>query len=285
MKSVVVSGKNIEKAIEDGLKQLGTTFENVDINVISEGGFLKKAVVEITITEENVVEEVEKTLKEESRTKKPQPAKKAQPLKVEKAAKPVKKEEKAKVEQSEEEAKIERETKKIEQEILEINKQNKNEKTLKDSSVQEEIVKFLEGLVYAYNLVAEVQVQKTSNEYVVTINGNNLGVLIGYHGEALEAVQYLLSNYIHNKAGRHYKIVLDIENYRQKRAEALKTMAENLANKVVETKRSFRLEPMTAYERKVIHSHLQKFENIKTHSEGSEPKRYIVINYLENAEN
>ena len=75
--------------------------------------------------------------------------------------------------------------------------------------------------------------------------------------------------------------MLDIENYRSRRAETLEGMADNLAKKVVENKRSLKLEPMSSYERKVIHTRLQDKPNIATHSEGQEPNRYLVIEYVD----
>ncbi len=266
MKSVTVSAKNIEKAIEEGLQQLNTTFENVDITVISEGGFLKKAVVELTLNEE------EKPAKAPKET--PKEAKKAE-LKPERA-KPAPVVE----EITEEETEMLEQLLTIEKELQQLETQAPEQKVNTNEVVVEEIKKFLNGLLYAYNIIATVEVELKDREFFATIVGENLGVLIGYHGEALEAIQFVLSNYVANKTGRMQRIVLDIENYRQKRADALKTMATNLVARVLETKRSFKLEPMNSFERKVIHTHLQDMEHIDTHSEGQEPHRYLVIDYV-----
>lgn len=275
MKSIVVSGKNIEKAIEEGLLLLNTTFENVDIKVISEGGFLKKATVELTISEDVEKEKqqkIEKLEKQEAQ-KSVKEKSKPQPI-VEKEVKPL----------EAEDLELVTKLQSIEQELQEIQETTnpKPEKVDNEKLADEEIKKFLNGLLYAYNMMAQVETSYVDREFKVNIVGENLGVLIGYHGEALEAIQYVLSNYIYNKTGRNYRILLDIENYRQKRADSLKGMATSLAQKVVETKRSFKLEPMNSFERKTIHSHLQEMENVATHSEGVEPHRYLVIDYVEN---
>ena len=124
-------------------------------------------------------------------------------------------------------------------------------------------------------------VEKDGKDIIAKINGENLGVLIGKHGEAMEAVQYLLNTYLHNKMGLRKRVFLDVENYREKRQNNLKEMALKLSDRVKQSKKSFKLEPMNSFERRVIHEALSNIQNISTHSEGEEPNRYLVIDYVE----
>ncbi len=119
---------------------------------------------------------------------------------------------------------------------------------------------------------------KSTDSYLnVDITNENLGYLIGYRGETLYALQNILSAIagkgIHNKV----RVILDVEGYKAKREKTLQELAEKVARTVVRTKKSIKLEPMQAYERKIIHSKLQKNTKIETMSIGEEPYRRIVV--------
>jgi spoIIIJ-associated protein len=111
----------------------------------------------------------------------------------------------------------------------------------------------------------------------VSLSGSDAGLLIGKKGQVMDSLQYLLSLIINKGEAAYATVSLDIENYRQRRKETLENLAVNLAKKVRTTKRSSRLEPMSSYERRVIHSALQGDRNITTYSEGVEPYRNVVI--------
>ncbi len=117
----------------------------------------------------------------------------------------------------------------------------------------------------------------------INITGDDTGILIGHHGETLDAIQYLanLSAIRRGKQseGDYVKIVLDIENYRAKREETLRSLARRMAQKAIKYKRNVFLEPMNAYERHIIHSELHDMENVSTHSVGSDRDRKIIITY------
>ena len=109
------------------------------------------------------------------------------------------------------------------------------------------------------------------------ISGENAGIIIGYRGETLEALQTLAGT-IANKGNKTYvRVVLDIEGYRKKRIKALEELALKRANIVVERRRSITLEPMNPFERKAIHNALQNHPKVKTVSIGEEPYRKVVI--------
>jgi spoIIIJ-associated protein len=117
----------------------------------------------------------------------------------------------------------------------------------------------------------------------INIVGEDSSVLIGHHGETLDAIQYLvnLSALRRTKSGDgdYVKIVVDVENYREKRESTLRSLAKRMAAKAVKYKRNVYLEPMNAYERRIIHSELQSFPNVSTHSVGSDRDRKIIVTY------
>lgn len=117
----------------------------------------------------------------------------------------------------------------------------------------------------------------------INITGEDTGILIGHHGETLDSIQYLVNlsalRKSKQKDGDYVKIVVDIEGYREKREETLRTLARRMAAKAVKYKRNIFLEPMNAYERRIIHSELQSFENVSTHSVGTDRDRKIIITY------
>lgn len=135
------------------------------------------------------------------------------------------------------------------------------------------------------NMGAEAMVElekKEGNERLVRISGKDAGSLIGYHGETLDALQYLANLAANKKSDetdeRNYtRILVDIENYREKRAETLKALARRMAGRVLKYKRNVTLEPMSAYERRIIHSEIQGIEGVTTYSVGAEGNRKVVI--------
>ncbi|MCL1858052.1 MAG: protein jag [Oscillospiraceae bacterium] len=154
-------------------------------------------------------------------------------------------------------------------------------------------VEFLEKIIghMKINAVPKI-IEETKEELKIDIIGENLGTLIGYHGEILDSLQYLTYLAV-NKNGdssegdgdsgdgaeksETVKISLDIENYRKKREETLKTLAKKMAERVLKYNRPVTLEPMNAYERRIIHSTIQDIEGVSTHSIGQENDRRIVI--------
>lgn len=147
--------------------------------------------------------------------------------------------------------------------------------------VLEEVKAFMEGLLKVYGGENHLEVVEEDKDIIVRVSGENMGGLIGYHGDALDALQYILNTYIRDKHKDYErKIYIDIENYRAKRENTIVDMALRLADKVVRNKRSMKLEPMNRYERKIIHSALQNKNHIGTHSEGTDPTRYLVIDYI-----
>lgn len=148
-------------------------------------------------------------------------------------------------------------------------------------SIENRAVKFLSSMVSRICDDVEYDVTKDNEgRVVITMSGPNMGILIGRHGDTLDALQYLTSLYINKVSNEYVKIVLDTENYRAKRKETLVKLARRLGSQVVKTKESITLEPMSPGERRIIHSTLQNNKLIQTVSIGEEPNRRVVIEHV-----
>ena len=125
----------------------------------------------------------------------------------------------------------------------------------------------------------EVSLTSTSDNESLTIEmeGDRMGLVIGKHGDTLDALQYLTSLVVNKESEESVRVILDTENYREKRQAALLSLASRLADKVARTGKKHTLEPMNPYERRIIHSSLQGNENVTTFSIGEEPYRKVVI--------
>lgn len=149
---------------------------------------------------------------------------------------------------------------------------------LKRDSIKE-AKRFLYDIFENMGISATIETEETDDAVRMNIYGDNMGIIIGYRGETLDSLQYLTSlvlNKDHNEPYR--KIVLDAENYRLKREQTLRNLAEKTAARVIKSGRAFKLEPMNPYERRIIHSELQGNSEIVTFSEGEEPYRRVVVN-------
>ncbi|EAH4115424.1 protein jag [Listeria monocytogenes] len=125
--------------------------------------------------------------------------------------------------------------------------------------------------------VITIDVEEVGKDVKLQIKGDSLGMLIGKHGQTLNALQYL-THLIANKTTSQYKnIIVNVGDYRERRHETLVILANKMADKALKTKRAVHLEPMPSFERKIIHAILSENEQIETHSEGRDPYRYIVI--------
>ena len=137
--------------------------------------------------------------------------------------------------------------------------------------------KFLAEFVEKLNNGTKYEIEIREKCLYITINGDNVGNLIGYRGEALYALESILKVMANQKSENRVIVRLDIEGYKEKRVKTLQELAEKKAKIVEKTGKMITLEPMKAYERKIIHSFLQDNPNVETRSIGQEPKRRIVI--------
>ena len=158
-----------------------------------------------------------------------------------------------------------------EKEKVEINETEKGKAT----EIVENFMKEFLGTLPQKEIEYEI---KVVDEYIeISMNGKNIGYLIGYRGETLNAMQTLFNSVLRNKMKTSMKVVLDICGYKNERQKTLEELAKRVAQTVIRTGKSVTLDPMRPYERKIIHSKLQENSKIRTHSVGEEPHRKIVV--------
>lgn len=243
----IYEGLTTEAAIQKGLEALGVTKEQVTIDVLEEAkkGFLgigkKDARVSLELTMSEVIEEaVEETIEAVIEITKP-------------SIEPV----------------IAKETK--EHTVQE------EQTALEDEAALKQLAIYLTNISKELGTPALVKMTREEGLIVFQLDTQKQGILIGKHGKTLNALQYLAQVYIHRIAKNRLSVVVNVGNYREKRQAILQRLAERTAEKVDRTGRPVFLEPMPAFERKQIHAALSKKDYVKTHSEGEEPYRYLVV--------
>lgn len=175
---------------------------------------------------------------------------------------------------------VEKEEKpKIEKNISEVDENIaiKNDAMFSDDEVVEKVIDFLTSVTKEMNLDLEFKPLVNSEEIIIKISGNESSAIIGRRGVTLDAFQYLSALIVNKNEKFNKKIILDVENYREKREEVLINLANKMAKRVEKQKRSLSLEPMNPYERQIIHSALQSNYKVYTKSHGEEPFRRVVI--------
>lgn len=237
------TGKTVDMAIKAAVDQLGVDIDDVKIEILeapSKGIFglgAKLAKVKVTLADSDDTEEA---IVEEAKVKKTE--------KVEKA-----------------------ESK---------NEPVKKETVCADGDI-DTVVNFLNGVFNLAGIDVNAEGKIASFEdgdaICVDITGNNTGLVIGKRGETITALQHLSSLALARKNAKAPKVYLDSENYREKRIEALKALSNKVANNVIKSRRNFTFEPMSAYERRIIHATLQSNDKVTTYSVGQGIHRKVVV--------
>ncbi len=146
----------------------------------------------------------------------------------------------------------------------------------------ETVKNFMNSILNKMNINGNVNILKEESMLNVDIQGLNdsdMGIIIGKRGSTLDSIQYLLSLAANKDSEDYTRIFLDAQNYRKRREETLIMLAKRMASKVKSSRRRLKLDPMNPYERRIIHSTLQKDPDVQTHSEGEEPYRKVIIEY------
>lgn len=242
----IYEAATIDEAIQLGLNDLGLDKEKVEIEILDEGkkGFLgigrKNARLKIEPSiSETVSEAIEETVEEV----------------LEKTIE--------------------------ETETIEVFTEDQPEEVetseLGDEAALTELAVYLTDITKQLDAPALVKMTREANTVVFQLDTQKQGILIGKHGKTLNALQYLAQVFIHRIAKNKLSVVVNVGNYREKRQEIIQRLADRTAEKAIKSGQPVFLEPMPAFERKQIHAALSKNEYVKTHSEGDEPYRYLVV--------
>ena len=250
MEFIEVSAKNLSDAITEACQKLSVTSDRLYYEVIEEGstGFLgigsKPAVIKAAIKAE-----IEK-------------AREAAEEAIKSANEAVEE-----VKNTKEEVKAE------------VKVETKAAPAVSNGSLEKRAEDFLKDVFNAMKIDAVINVKydAETKSMDIDLSGEEMGLLIGKRGQTLDSLQYLVSLVVNKGCADYIRVKVDTENYRERRKETLENLAKNIAYKVKRTKRSFALEPMNPYERRIIHSALQDDRYVTTHSEGDEPFRRVVV--------
>ena len=282
MNHVEATGKTIEDAVRSGLVQLGLTRDEVTVEVLSEpkSGFLgigsKPAVVRVTAKEE--AEHVLQRQQEDVRKAEEAEKQAADAAGIAEAEPPCPEEPVSAPAESE----IDHPADGAKDSVAASPADEADQK--EDFTAEEAAAKareFLQEVLKNMGMQVVIEKMIKPDKIILHLHGKNLGILIGKHGQTLDALQYL-TNLTTNqgKETRHF-IMLDVENYRHRREETLKQLALRLSGRVKKKGDRVVLEPMNGYERKIIHVALQDADHVRTESEGQDPYRHVVIYYAE----
>lgn len=284
MKTVRIKAKTVEAAVEEGMKQLGITRAEAVVHVVEKPstglfGLLHKKMAVVDISAPEIPAEPEETPEapaaEETRTDDvPAEAPAAEPAEPE-AEEPAAASE-AEPEETGEETPAEPEEAQTE-EVPEEKEEEKPFDPEEQQKVAEEARKFLENVFRGMHLPVIMECMMNEERILFSLHGEGLGILIGKHGQTLDALQYLTNLAAGKAAHGRYFVMLDVENYRERRKDTLEALAKRLAGKVKRTGEPVKLEPMPAGERRIIHLALQDDDAVITESEGEAPYRYITI--------
>lgn len=237
----VFTGKTVDEALDIGLEALGLTLDEIDYEVLEEGK--KKLFGSVKAVIRIIPKGEAKTTPAPALTPAPAPVEKIEKKTVN--AKPVKKSEK---------------------------------KPVKEHSGESvDPAQFIDGLLVKLGVEGKSEVVSEENGIHIEIKTESSARVIGKHGDVLDAIQNIAGAVANIGNDEYKKVIVDCESYRAQREQTLKDLAVKIANKAVETGRKVILEPMTPYERRVIHATLADSEEVKTASEGREPGRYIVV--------
>ena len=292
MKQIEATGKKIDDAINAGLKELGVTLSEVNVEILEQGGFFRKAKVRLTVEDDEelfVKKPVEKEAVAEVAAKQDKPAVKPEPKPAAKQDKPAAKPEVKAAVKPEPKKENKPEPKPAAQKFEKRQSADTRPAPIKPETakpeapvrpVDPEQVKiatdYLEKVLSLMNVTAELKVDTSHGSIDIDIVSDDSSV-IGHRGEVLDALQILAKRAVEEGNDKFVHVNVDSRNYRVKREQSLVALANRMAAKCVKTGRKVVLEPMSSTHRKIIHAALTDNDKVITKSEGKDPNRKVVI--------
>ena len=243
---IEATGKNVEIAIQNGLLECGLRREDVEVTVLDEGGLFKKAKVVLTEKRaDQTVSEADSQIETKSESE--------DESQVSEIAM-------QETEHTESSAPVEKKAKRV----------------VDTARLRARGEKFLSGLAHLVDPDATVESTVEENAISFSIKGENVGKLIGYHGENIQAIQMILSG-LKNRGEGAIRLYLDIDGYKSNRNQSIIDLALKTAEQAVKIERNIHLDPMNAYDRRIVHTTLQNRDDVTTESTGEGEKRHVVI--------
>lgn len=282
MKKYEFTGKKLDATIEEALKTLNKKQEEVDINILSEGGLFKKCKIEVVVedSEEQLDANISIAAQEEIAVSEEKADNETTVTLIE-------------TDEKQEDTKETTNTT-IEETLEETTVKTLEEKLQKQEELQREREKkyanktnasyaktFVENLLKNMDITdAEITQEDTIESSIIHISSEKNAQIIGFKGESLKNIQYLANLIEQRKNHESKRVVINVGDYNSRHEEKIRELARKKAEKVLKFRKRIKLDPMNAYDRHLVHEELSKMENITTHSEGVEPNRRLVIEYI-----
>ncbi|MGX7108992.1 RNA-binding cell elongation regulator Jag/EloR [Facklamia miroungae] len=314
--NITVRAENVESAIEKGLKQLKISRDEAEIRVISEGkkgffGFGKQeAVVHIEAKTDLSLKELTHKLEKEAGidsktkvTRKETSSKTKDYIRQnnQKHSEPVKEsdneiyenespsiksdfdDENHEKENSIEVSIVKENTEETEtdHEKTDLTEMNDGQDQISIEEEYQAACQYLEEVIRLYGAESHIEYELKGNQLVFNIETDKSGLVIGKHGKIINSLQTLIQVLLHKRDRKRISVLLNVGDYRDRRLNVLEQIAERTAEQVLRTKQTVILDPLPAYERKQIHAYLGRYDHISTHSEGKDPNRYLVVDYVQ----
>ena len=283
---VLFTGKTVEEAIEEGLRQLGISRMQAHIRVISreKKGFLgfgkKPAQVEVENIDEKTAHQADQKAVRGvpdhiNQQNEPVSSKEEDAVELSKQGKIQAEQAETPVTETEKASAADQANDSFEDFVASEFNQTDDVEAIEEAS--KEVADYIQKIVYEMDLEASIDINHNRRHINLQIETQEPGRVIGYHGKVLKSLQLLAQNFLHDRYTKHYSITLNVHDYMEHRAEILIDFTKKTAQRVLESGQSYEMDPMSNIERKIVHKTIATIDGVESYSEGDDPNRYVVV--------
>lgn len=283
---VLFTGKTVEEAIEEGLRQLGISRMQAHIRVISreKKGFLgfgkKPAQVEVENIDEKTAHQADQKAvrgvpNHINQQNEPVSSKEEDAVELSKQGKIQAEQAETPVTETEKASAADQANDSFEDFVASEFNQTDDVEAIEEAS--KEVADYIQKIIYEMDLEASIDISHNRRHINLQIETQEPGRVIGYHGKVLKSLQLLAQNFLHDRYTKHYSITLNVHDYMEHRAEILIDFTKKTAQRVLESGQSYEMDPMSNIERKIVHKTIATIDGVESYSEGDDPNRYVVV--------
>lgn len=283
---VLFTGKTVEEAIEEGLRQLGISRMQAHIRVISreKKGFLgfgkKPAQVEVENIDEKTTHQADQKAVRGvpdhiNQQNEPVSSKEEDAVELSKQGKIQAEQAETPVTETEKVSAADQANDSFEDFVASEFNQTDDVEAIEEAS--KEVADYIQKIIYEMDLEASIDISHNRRHINLQIETQEPGRVIGYHGKVLKSLQLLAQNFLHDRYTKHYSITLNVHDYMEHRAEILIDFTKKTAQGVLESGQSYEMDPMSNIERKIVHKTIATIDGVESYSEGDDPNRYVVV--------
>ncbi|WP_373808888.1 RNA-binding cell elongation regulator Jag/EloR [Streptococcus ferus] len=283
---VLFTGKTVEEAIEEGLRQLGISRMQAHIRVISreKKGFLgfgkKPAQVEVENIDEKTAHQADQKAVRGvpdhiNQQNEPVSSKEEDAVELSKQGKIQAEQAETPVTETEKASAADQANDSFEDFVASEFNQTDDVEAIEEAS--KEVADYIQKIIYEMDLEASIDISHNRRHINLQIETQEPGRVIGYHGKVLKSLQLLAQNFLHDRYTKHYSITLNVHDYMEHRAEILIDFTKKTAQRVLESGQSYEMDPMSNIERKIVHKTIATIDGVESYSEGDDPNRYVVV--------